>query len=365
MARAELPLVAAQVPESRLGRILPRSVRKRPSRPVRTSPARSAAAATRESRTTARQHLDRRGHGRGEPGGHDREAPNSFIYRYVPKHPGDLANGKLQVLQVLNAAGSRSRSSARRRSTRPTRWRCTPTARRFKTRWVTIHDTAADGTAPFNANTLAKAAEATPFKRPENGAFRPGSQLPRVLLRRDRRHQRDQPRERRPPAAGARSSSSPRASPSADTGTLDAVLQGRRGARRLRQRRRSSRATRSRSSRTRATRCTASATRSTRLGPRRDDATTRSRRTSRSAGSPRAATRRRRSTPPTAASARTRATTRSPASTSPTATRAPDGILGAKVAEPRPRRLALVLHPAARRQPDLRGRSRAQRGDDD
>jgi hypothetical protein len=30
------------------------------------------------------------------------KAPNSYIYRYVPKSPGDLANGKLQVLQVLN-----------------------------------------------------------------------------------------------------------------------------------------------------------------------------------------------------------------------------------------------------------------------
>jgi hypothetical protein len=32
-----------------------------------------------------------------------------------------------------------------------------------------------DGTAPFNANSLAKAANATPSKRPENGLFRPGS----------------------------------------------------------------------------------------------------------------------------------------------------------------------------------------------
>src|SRR5262245_14139346 len=31
--------------------------------------------------------------------------PNSFVYRFVPKRPGDLHNGKLQVLQVLNAAG--------------------------------------------------------------------------------------------------------------------------------------------------------------------------------------------------------------------------------------------------------------------
>jgi hypothetical protein len=45
----------------------------------------------------------------------------------------------------------------------------------FDTRWVTVHDTAADGNAPFNANLAAKAAHATPFKRPENGQFRPGS----------------------------------------------------------------------------------------------------------------------------------------------------------------------------------------------
>jgi hypothetical protein len=43
----------------------------------------------------------------------------------------------------------------------------------FDTRWVTIHDTAVDGTAPFNANTAATAANGTPFKRPENGQFRP------------------------------------------------------------------------------------------------------------------------------------------------------------------------------------------------
>ena len=45
----------------------------------------------------------------------------------------------------------------------------------FQTRWVTIHDTAVDGDAPFDANALAKANHATPFKRPENGQFRPGS----------------------------------------------------------------------------------------------------------------------------------------------------------------------------------------------
>ena len=35
--------------------------------------------------------------------------------------------------------------------------------------------TAVDGTAPFNAIAAAKTKHATPFKRPENGQFRPGS----------------------------------------------------------------------------------------------------------------------------------------------------------------------------------------------
>ena len=47
--------------------------------------------------------------------------------------------------------------------------------RTFKTRWVTVHDTAVDGHAPFDANVAAKAANATPFKRPENGQFQPGT----------------------------------------------------------------------------------------------------------------------------------------------------------------------------------------------
>jgi hypothetical protein len=45
----------------------------------------------------------------------------------------------------------------------------------FATRWVTIHDTATNGNVPFSANALAKGAGATPFKRPENGVFQPGS----------------------------------------------------------------------------------------------------------------------------------------------------------------------------------------------
>jgi hypothetical protein len=41
--------------------------------------------------------------------------------------------------------------------------------------WVLLHDTAVDGFASFDANALAKQKLATPFKRPENAEFLPGS----------------------------------------------------------------------------------------------------------------------------------------------------------------------------------------------
>ena len=63
---------------------------------------------------------------------------------------------------------------------------CTRSARHWPAQWITIHDTATNGTAPFDANALAKAAGATPFERPENLQFRPGLGLPHVRLRRDR-----------------------------------------------------------------------------------------------------------------------------------------------------------------------------------
>jgi hypothetical protein len=101
--------------------------------------------------------------------------PNSFIYRYVPKHPGDLANGKLQALQVLNDAGQPITFESQAALHAPDQVALHTYGKTFKTQWVTVHDTATDGTAPFNANDAAKAAHATPFKRPENGLFRPGS----------------------------------------------------------------------------------------------------------------------------------------------------------------------------------------------
>ena len=101
--------------------------------------------------------------------------PNSFVYRYVPATPGDLANGALQVLQVRNAAGQPITQASQTALNSPDQLALHTYGATFDTRWVTVHDTATDGHASFNANALALADGGTPFKRPENGQFRPGS----------------------------------------------------------------------------------------------------------------------------------------------------------------------------------------------
>jgi len=92
----------------------------------------------------------------------------------VPSRPGDLHHGKLQALQVMvgdHAATFDSQAAL----FAPDQVVLRAFGVWHKTKWITIHDTSGDGNTPFNANTLAKAAGATPFKRPENGVFRPGS----------------------------------------------------------------------------------------------------------------------------------------------------------------------------------------------
>jgi hypothetical protein len=109
--------------------------------------------------------------------------PNSFVYRYVPESPGDLQDGKLQVLQVTKLDGSGPITFASQLPLNSQDQQDLHTyGNTFDTHWVTIHDTAVDGTTSFDANALAKTPLAThpgdvgtPFKRPENGNFRPGS----------------------------------------------------------------------------------------------------------------------------------------------------------------------------------------------
>src|SRR4029077_19016335 len=113
--------------------------------------------------------------------------PNSFVYRFVPVSPDDLTHGKLQALQVsingsalvfvpVDAGHPNGDTRSNNQLLLHTIGASWPVS------WVTVHDTEVDGTAPFDANALAKAAGATPFKRPENGQFQPGSHFRTFLF---------------------------------------------------------------------------------------------------------------------------------------------------------------------------------------
>jgi len=103
--------------------------------------------------------------------------PNSFVYRFIPKDPADLTQGgKLQALRVTidnTPIVFGSDPVADTFSIAQLKLHTPGTS--YPVDWVTVHDTDVDGTASFSANALAKAAGATPFKRPENAQFLPGS----------------------------------------------------------------------------------------------------------------------------------------------------------------------------------------------
>ena len=106
--------------------------------------------------------------------------PNSFVYRFLPYNKADLSQGgKLQALQVTidgnplvfhadDPVGDVFAVAQIQLHTPGTS---------YPAQWVTVHDTAIDGTDSFDANAAAKTALATPFKRPENGVFLPGSRF--------------------------------------------------------------------------------------------------------------------------------------------------------------------------------------------
>jgi hypothetical protein len=122
---------------------------------------------------------------KGTVNSHARQ-PNSFVFRFLPKHTSDLKQGgKLQVLQVMSRRhsgaivfGSSPDSDIKSDDVKDLH----TYGLQFLTKWVTIHDTDKDGTAPFNANALAKSNGGTPFKRPENGQFRPGTHFSEFIF---------------------------------------------------------------------------------------------------------------------------------------------------------------------------------------
>jgi hypothetical protein len=106
--------------------------------------------------------------------------PNSFLFRFVPADKTDLTQGGvLQALQVQSLAhpgpivfhAGQVDADITSQDTKD----LNTYGKVFTTRWITVHDTSVDGTAPFSANQAAKDRGATPFKRPENGVFRPGT----------------------------------------------------------------------------------------------------------------------------------------------------------------------------------------------
>ena len=101
------------------------------------------------------------------------KVPNSYVYRFVPEDRTDLtAGGTLQALQVSDPRGTAITASALSADpTSPVITDLHTYGRTFRTSWVSVHT----GTDPFDATASAATAGATPFKRPENGVFRPGS----------------------------------------------------------------------------------------------------------------------------------------------------------------------------------------------
>jgi hypothetical protein len=113
--------------------------------------------------------------------------PNSFVYRFVPYDTANLlAGGVLQVLQVTSLDGTPMSfgkyASADAAILSQDVKDLHTYGRKFQAKFINIHDTKVDGTAPFDANALAKAKLGTPFKRPENGQFRPGWHFSQFLF---------------------------------------------------------------------------------------------------------------------------------------------------------------------------------------
>jgi len=124
--------------------------------------------------------------GGATPPGTAARNPNSFVYRFVPYSKSDLTQGgKLQALQVQSARTGQPITFQPIDANHPTGGDFTDDQKdlssygiSFHTQWVTVHDTHVDVSGlPFDANAAAKAAGATPFKRPENGVFRPGTKF--------------------------------------------------------------------------------------------------------------------------------------------------------------------------------------------
>ncbi len=167
---------------------------------------------------------------KGTVNSHARQ-PNSFLFRFVPKSKFDLTKGgKLQALQVcqLNSMPCQPivfhPGDADGDITSQNQKDLHTYGNQFKTTWITIHDTDHDGSTPFDANALAKTKGATPFKRPENGLFRPGRQFREFFF--DATGDTDAATEAAAFGGFGAIFKLSQSNPSADTGTLTLFFRG-------------------------------------------------------------------------------------------------------------------------------------------
>ncbi len=109
--------------------------------------------------------------------------PNSFVYRYIPNNPQRIEDGgRLQALQVIVDGapvvfGGTAPSAVDADISASAQLKLHTPGTSYPVKWVTIHTSNAGDAAGFDANAAAKLAGATPFKRPENMAWLPGSEF--------------------------------------------------------------------------------------------------------------------------------------------------------------------------------------------
>lgn len=103
--------------------------------------------------------------------------PGGYVYRFTPYDKRNLDAGKLEALQVSVDGEPLVFGGKNEKNAFADVWSEKQvelhSGASFPAKWITIHDTATDGTAQFDCNHAARVAGATPFKRPENGTFRP------------------------------------------------------------------------------------------------------------------------------------------------------------------------------------------------
>jgi len=105
--------------------------------------------------------------------------PNSFVFRFLPQDPADLTKGgQIQALQV-SVDNQPITFVIGGTAVNPAPYLALHTYKNpLKTKWITLVTTTSATPAPGpDANALAKSMDATPFKRPENGLFRPGTKF--------------------------------------------------------------------------------------------------------------------------------------------------------------------------------------------